>query len=387
MQGELEAVPTLRREAQSGWRYVLSARIRLDGEDYLAPGRPDHDSYSDLSRPLELGNAGTLELRDVYAELDINDGIMRLGKQQIVWGRLDGIKVLDVLNPQSFREFILDEFDRSRISLWSAYIDKSFSAWRTELALIPDATGHEIPKSGAWFELTASRFRYGASPSDAVPEVVTERSNDFAAGLRVSRTLGPLDVAGVAYTGPDFEPLGRLVLAGTGVRLERFYERRVLYGASAELAFGNVALRTEIAYQPNRVFNTRQGSLLDIVERDQVRVAMGMDVDGPLDIFANIQYLVDRIEDAPAVLVRPERDRVVTAYLRRSFSYDTLDIEIRWYRSFDDGDSMISGGLGYALSDDTTVQIAYESFRGNPNGLFGQFAGRNRLTIGLEHYF
>jgi len=48
-----------------------------------------------------------------------NGFALRLGKQQIVWGETDGLKLLDVMNPQNFREFILDEFEDSRLPLWS----------------------------------------------------------------------------------------------------------------------------------------------------------------------------------------------------------------------------------------------------------------------------
>jgi hypothetical protein len=32
-----------------------------------------------------------------------------IGKQQVVWSKADGLKVLGVVNPQSFREFIMTE--------------------------------------------------------------------------------------------------------------------------------------------------------------------------------------------------------------------------------------------------------------------------------------
>jgi hypothetical protein len=77
-------------------------------------------SWSPASRPSTTtrrcrqtdhpGRIGTLELRDLYYEHRL-DRSVRLGKQQIVWGRLDGVKILDVVNPQTFREFILDDLE------------------------------------------------------------------------------------------------------------------------------------------------------------------------------------------------------------------------------------------------------------------------------------
>jgi len=50
------------------------------------------------------------ELREFYLETDWGKSYFTFGKQQVVWGKADGLKVLDVVNPQSFREFILEDF-------------------------------------------------------------------------------------------------------------------------------------------------------------------------------------------------------------------------------------------------------------------------------------
>ena len=390
MQGVVEGEPLMETPLGERTSLTLSARIRLDWEDRLDPGRPDFSNYAGPSRPLALGTTGMAELRDVYLEHRLDNGLLRFGKQQIVWGRLDGIKVLDTLNPQDFREFILDDFDQSRISLWSAYADLSLGGWRTELAWIPDATAHAIPREDAWFALSAPRFRFGAT-GGASPPLVTDRPpggiDSSAAGLRLSRQLGALDMSAVAYTGLDFEPLGRVRSRDGAPVVERFYERRELFGASAEASFGALAVRAEYAWQPDRVFNTRADAELGTVALDQHRAAIAVDVDAPLDLFVNLQFLLDRVEQAPASLVRPARDRIVTAFVRRTFGYETLDLELRWYRSLDDHDDLVSASLAYTLGDNTEVELRAEFFSGPADGLFGQFAGRDRVTLGLSRTF
>jgi hypothetical protein len=391
MQLQLEAEPRLELDLSDSSGLVLSARLRVDGKDELEPGTPRLLNYSPASEPLTLGSAGTLELRDVYWEQRLSRGIARLGKQQIVWGRLDGIKVLDVLNPQNFREFIVDDFGDSRISLWSAYLDVSLGDWRVEAALIPDFTTHEIPEPGAWFELRAPRFRFGAEPgSPSPPESAEDDGNaldDGALGLRLSRSFGSLDVSALAYSGRDHEPLGRVRGEGNEIVIERFHRRRELLGASAETAFGAVALRAEAAYQPSRVFNTRGDAGLLTAEADQFSAGIAADVDGPLGVFLNLQLLWDEVLDAPADLVRPARDRVATVFLRRNFAYETVHLEARWYHSVDDGDNLYKVTLDYEVAEDTSVYLSGDWFEGTPVGLFGQFDSRDRVVVGLRHTF
>jgi len=391
MQGELELVPAIEATLTRRASMIASARIRLDQQDELEPGRHSYDTYSDASRPANLGNAGSAELRDFYFEFRSKHGLTRLGKQQIVWGRLDGIKVLDLVNPQDFREFIIDDFGDSRIGLWSAYFDYSFGKWRAELAIVPDGTGNAIPDSGAWYELTAPRFRFGASPdqqllpvSTVVPRLSFENT---AVGLRLSRQLGAIEFSAVAYSGNDPEPLGRIALLDGETLVERFYERREALGFSFDLGLGSVVLRAEYAYQPDRIFNARPNNQLTTLARDQHRGAIGIDVEGPLGVFINVQYMVDTVTNAPTNLVRPAADRIGTLFLRRTFAYDTLALEARWYRSFTDKDQLASLNISYTLDDSTSIELGAEHPSGAAEGLFGQFVDRDRITISLRHTF
>lgn len=226
----LELEPSASASLSSAVRVEWSARARLDRENKLEPGEPGYETWSNLSRPVSIGDTGTLALRDAYVEIELPNGLARIGKQQIVWGRLDGIKVLDVLNPQSFREFILEDFGHSRIGLWSAYTDMTFGEWRVELALIPDDTGHEVPAEGAWFQLTAPRFRYGAPPGQAAPPMTILRDRNHlevtAASVQLSRFVGSVGMELKALLGQVnphflFNALGSILAVSDDTRSVR----------------------------------------------------------------------------------------------------------------------------------------------------------------------
>lgn len=391
IQGELEIVPAIDVALTPRSSLIASARVRLDQRDELEPGRYSYHSYSKASRPLTLGNTGSAEIRDFYLEHRSERGLTRLGKQQIVWGRLDGIKVLDLINPQDFREFISNDLSESRISLWSAYFDYSFGKWRAEFAVIPDSTGHAIPEQGAWYELTAPRFRFGADNGQgSLPVVSTQPQlslNDTAIGLRLSRQLGGIDFSAVVYSGIDPEPLGRIATTGSQTVVERINERREAFGFSFDLGLGAAVLRGEYAYQPKRKFNIRTGTQLTSTALDQHRGAIGLDIEGPLGVFINIQYLIDTVAGAPLDLVRPASDRIGTLYMRRLLAYDSLSLEARWYHSFTDNDQRASLNIAYAINDSTSVELGAQFSSGVAEGLFGQFADRDRVTLSLRHTF
>ena len=169
--------------------------------------------------------------------------------------------------------------------------------------------------------------------------------------------------------------------------IERYYERRDVYGLSAETSFGSLALRAEIAMQSDREFNTRTPAGLSTMALDQLRAGIGLDIDGPWSTFINVQYLHDEVYDAPSSLVRPDKDRIATIFLRRGFNYDSIELIAKWYRSFEPGDEMYSLALEFTFGDNTKLRLAADGFSGESTGIFGQFAGRDRFTVSLAHTF
>ncbi len=206
-------------------------------------------------------------------------------------------------------------------------------------------------------------------------------------GLRISRQFNAMEFSALAYTGMDPEPLGRIASVGSEPVVEHLYERRDALGFSFDLSLGATVVRAEYAFQPKRTFNSRSNGQLTTTALDQHRGAIGVDIDGPLGIFVNIQYLVDSVTDAPADLVRPNNDRIGTLYLQRTFAYDALALSARWYHSFSDGDDLTSVGMEYARNDSTSLELSAQLFSGSNEGLFGQFTDRGRITLGLSHVF
>jgi hypothetical protein len=62
-------------------------------------------------------------LRELYVDTMAGETEVRVGKQQIVWGTADGIKLLDIINPTDYREFAQNTMEDSRIPVWMIKAD------------------------------------------------------------------------------------------------------------------------------------------------------------------------------------------------------------------------------------------------------------------------
>jgi len=63
-------------------------------------------------------------LRELYLDTKAGDWDVRVGKQQIVWGKADGAKFLDMINPTDYREMAQNVMAESRVPTWGALFDK-----------------------------------------------------------------------------------------------------------------------------------------------------------------------------------------------------------------------------------------------------------------------
>jgi len=63
-------------------------------------------------------------LRELYMDTKVNDWDLRVGKQQVVWGTADGIKLLDMINPTDWSEFNQNAPADARIPVWMINAEK-----------------------------------------------------------------------------------------------------------------------------------------------------------------------------------------------------------------------------------------------------------------------
>jgi len=84
-------------------------------------------------------------LREIYLDLYFSNFDIRVGKQQIVWGKADGVFITDIVSPLNLTEFLLPDFDEIRIGVYAAKINYYFGSSTIEAILKPIYAGNKFP--------------------------------------------------------------------------------------------------------------------------------------------------------------------------------------------------------------------------------------------------
>ena len=363
----LELEPELKLALGNGWRAVFSGRLRGDLESHIEP----HNDHA--------------ELRDAYFEWRRDGNRLRLGKQRQAWGVVDGFAILDQLQPRSFREFVLDDVDSSRLGQWMVNGRTELGKGRLQLVWVPRPDAHELPAQGSLYDFVAPRFRYGAPLGAAAPprRSVDESGDLWAAQYEVR--LGGFDLSAVALTGPEAQPLGRLAITTEGPVIELYRRSRTLLGGTLSTAVGSAVVRAELGWTFDAPFNVRRPGL-EAIQRDRFQAALAVDLDVPGGFFTSWQLVVDHVRDAPSGLVRPAEDVLGSLLVRRSWLADTVLGELRILGSAE-GDRLWRLAATYQGSDRWSLKLEVDIFTGELDQIFGQYRDRDRVSLGFETHF
>ena len=390
---EFQLSPRIEYELTENIHLTSLFRLRLDLADELDPDRPDQSERDVISRRVLIGDNTDLELREFYLDMDVGDSFLRLGKQQIVWGEADGLKVLDVVNPQDFREFILPEFEDSRIPLWAVNLEMPvFEESELQLIWIPDQTYDDIPDRDATYSFTSPRIVPRIPAGIPVQLNSPDRPNnlftDSDVGFKLSTSFGSWE-ASLNYL---YHYADRLVLRRTittsGITITPEYERTHLIGASVNNAFGDFVFRGEAGYSTNQFITTADLNDRDgVIETGNFSYVMGLDYSGITDTFISGQIFQSVLTDHQAGIARDEVDTTLTLLLKRHFMNETLTAESLLIHNLNDGDGLWQAELSYQMKSNLELKVGLDIFYGDERGLFGQFDNHDRIVLGIEWGF
>lgn len=365
-------------------------RLLLDSEGHLNHNEQP-ESYSELHEFGQAKQHATASLRELYWSYQSDSVFWRLGKQQVVWGEADGLKLLDLVNPQDYREFILDDFEDSRIPIWMINAEMNIGDDSVlQVLWIPDTTNHSLATRGSPYTFTSPLLV--PQPLPGVTATLEEHRasrkllKDSDAGLRFSHYWSGWDLTfNYLYHTVD-EPVLRTQLDNGDIVVTSDYERSHLIGGSASNAFGSWTLRTEVAYEMDRYHRSTE-TMPGVIQANQWGSVIGLDYQGWSDQLISFQWFQTKILIDDNVLIKSKTEETVSLLWEMKFMNETLSLSWLNLYSLDHHDGLMRPKVRYNLYSNLDVELGLDRFYGNNKGVFGQFDQTDRVHIGLEWGF
>lgn len=368
-------------------------------------------------------------LRECYLDILTDRLDLRLGKQQVVWGTADGVRILDLINPLDYREWTLKDYIDTRIPLWMLNAEGNILMnGQLQLLLIPDWQANYYPPSGAPFTLRTVRLGAEAAEKvttmtiDQKPEHTFENSKiglrwrNIIEGHAFEYTLNYLHTY-------DFASSAYVARAGGTTFVTRRAEKISVFGGtfSKTITEGILVpgfakgwtLRGEFAYITGGAMNYGQAgatvpglgidaSISGTVDVDQYNYVLGFDKNFWTNWQFSFQFIQmwaklaekstafnkDRFTLLNGATRGPldEVETILTLMLATDFMHERLKPQVLILYG-DDNDWRISPKVSYEISDQWLATAGLHFFEGKEQHLSGQFDKNDQIFLELKYTF
>ncbi len=230
-----------------GWSLVASGHGFYDVA-YAIKGRNQFTEEVLDACEYETELTDTYILGSLLPHLDV-----KIGRQVIVWGKSDNIRITDVLNPLDNREPGLIDIEDLRLPVAMARIDYYIGRWNITALMIPEIRFGKNPAYGSdFFPFSRDLFSQlpGGFPVEKVP---AHKLRNYEYGLAVNGLFKGWDLS--FYAAKIFEDQYHLDISyffdpinnRVTPLLELRHSALSMGGAAVNIALGNWLIKSEIA--------------------------------------------------------------------------------------------------------------------------------------------
>jgi len=324
-------------------------------------------------------------LREAYMDLYFDNFDIRIGKQQVVWGKADGVFITDVVSPLNLSEFLLPDFDEIRIGVTAVKFDYYLGNNTLELIWKPIFSPTIRPAPGSiWY--VAPDFPAPATFDWSKSKVNTSMENSEILGkfTAINSTIDFELMGGYIW---DANPTmhiekefdmssGSPVLIGLNVTPE--HHRLYLGGGSFSTEIKGVILRGEAAYYNGKYFQTANPLSADAtIQKDYLHYLVGVDFSIGGVLFSS-QFIQQYIMDYDNYIDNPEAENTMTVLARYDMLGETLHLELFSYIGLTYEDALIRPKITYDFADGFSFLLGSNIFVGDNSGRFGQYENNSR---------
>jgi hypothetical protein len=313
----------------------------------------------------DLDKELTINLREAYIDLYLEDADLRIGQQQIIWGKANGAFITDVVSPKNLQEFLLPDFIEIRLGVTALNLNYYKNDSTYQLIWVPIFTPNTLPEKTSIWNLNDIDFSQSADDID----ISLKNSEIFA---RYSLYTPKIDFELMGGYMFDDEPTP----IGGG---EFTHYRTSIIGGSLSSTLGDVIIRSEGALYNGKHVNAS-------IEMDYLHYMVGLDykINGWNFSAQFIQKVyLDYKDDNPDI---NKWQNTLTFMTNKEFLENTLRLELFTYLEFNDLNALIRPKVTYDLSDDINLIFGSNIFLGD-SGTFGQFDDNDTIYAKIELSF
>jgi hypothetical protein len=383
----VEFAPAAELKLPGDWKARISGRLRYE-PIFAVNGSDNYSSLYVEDRETEA------ELWDAYVEGTLLQGLsVKVGRQIVVWGTSESLRITDVLNPLDYREPGVTDIENMRLPLAMTRLDYTWRRLTLSGIAIHEFRSSKLPVWGSDFYFADEPLPPTHKPDDSL------ENTEYA--LSLTARLTGWDVS--LYYADTFNDEPYLIMARGPLMVqtqtddtvvlppayENWYSRIKMYGAATTVALKSWLFKSEVAYfQGNRYFNTPN------VEKDQLNALVGVEYSGFKDTSITVEYAIQHIfdheeemENFPDMVEEDENQAALR--IMRDFRHDTVHLLATVVAMNDNGDDGWLARLQaeYDWTDNFSVTLGGVVYGAAADGRFADFEDNDRVFALIRYSY
>ncbi|MCD6561467.1 MAG: hypothetical protein J7L16_06900 [Deltaproteobacteria bacterium] len=397
-------------DASIEFRYRISDHLELINEDHFLYDSMydwDHgaDFPDDVEDRLKYYNSTKQILRELYVNITYGNWFFKLGKQQVVWGKMDG-KCIDVINPGDYRESVnmgQDDYEWRRIPLWMSNITYFWSDYYFQFIWIPDFEPSQSPQRGSvwWYPSLSASMPHSINKKDKPSTAF--KDNEFA--FRFNMVKNGWDTSFIYfYTWDDFPTLFKKANGFDPLTGDPEYsydqEHTRLHQFGFNIDKGNWFLnrnwvwRVEFLYTLNDYISTADTSKSKgVVKRNCLKSISSIETSwmhGEISTLFQFAWKYQPGYDSSfkSLGCRMKRfDPTLSLSVSKQWYNDRLKLTTIFYSRPGEGSWKFKDTISWTFSDYVSAQIRYTGYSGPDDDIYGMYSKWDNLGVEFTYRF
>ena len=309
---------------------------------------------------------------------------LRVGRQVIIWGKADGLRITDNISPTDYTEPLTWDLDNMRLPVDAAKFRILGDSLTAEFIWIPVFRAATQPEKGSlWsvepFPDSVRLIRHKADK----PQGFSLKNSEFA--MKLETYTAGFDVSvSVFYTWDDNPAMWYapgLDEEGIFVDYTPDHRRLTIFGLDFSFPWTDFVFRGEAAFFRGRYLTATDG---EPRKKNLVKYLLGVDWTPGNDWTVTAQITDDWIQNHESALSAKEHTPQVTLNVSKQFWSQTLTISNMTFFYLNDGEFVNRLMAEYEVMDGLSVALGWDHIHGD-DGSYGMYR-QNAQVWGRVRY-
>ena len=361
---------------------TLDTRVSWDTDTTLL--------YANIILDTDLDQNFNVALRELYLHYYGDSFDIRIGKQQIIWGKSDAVFITDLVSPKDLSRFLVPDFEELRLAATGLRANLYSGNHQLEVVWLPLFTPTIQPAADS---LWAPTLPYPVKPSflpPILPDLNLSSGEYFVRYGWLGSSVDFSLMGGWFWNDtPSFSVVDKTITPGLGltaISVQGEYYRTAAAGYGVSATLGPLVLKSEGALYFDKRYQGDIGIYPQgFTSKNAVQYLVGTDF-SVLGTTLGIQFIQEIILDHETALLDEAFTNTATLLLARSFARETIRLEALSYIGFSAPDALIKPQVTWKITDGMEIAAGGWFFLGD-SGPFGQYTDNNSIFASAKIYF